>query len=535
MQYVELFAGAGGLSRGLEEGGMSCMAHAEIDEHARAVLRFRWPETRLDGDVLKLDGREYIGCDLISGGSPCQDLSHAGKRAGLTGARSSLFHEQVRVWKESGAKYLLWENVPGALSSSAGADFATVLSTIVGSPVAIPSGGWKRGVGGVVAGDDAVAAWRVFDLQYFGPAQRRARIFVLASRAGGADPAEVLALSESLCGHPSPRESAKQDAAARAGVGVGERGADGCLTPWDFQAKRVFADTGVWPSLPAAGKSGQQAQAVISLQEVGKRTGASTDDVRAGIGISDIDAAMYTLQAGAQHGVVALAGDVLPPLVARQSRGYAQMNTPSGTTDGQVVVGYDTTQIVTRDQPDAEVLPCIPASMGNSQTGHNRDELVLCVTSTQGNASTSEDMMPTLNTMHDPPYLARMMGTLNVTDATKWGSNQWVAEGKCIVAPTLAMGAHAAAPGGNGQDALQWFDTLHQCGVGRPRRLTPRECERLMSWPSDWTRWGINDAGEEYELSDTQRYRICGNGVGSVVTRWIAARLVALDGALHAV
>ncbi|MFN7610222.1 MAG: DNA cytosine methyltransferase, partial [bacterium] len=118
LTYAELFAGAGGLSMGLETAGFHAVAHAEIEPHARAVLRYRWPDTRLDGDVTKIDGRDYAGVTLLSGGSPCQDLSVAGKRAGLGGARSSLFYEQVRIWNESGAPYLLWENVGGALSSN---------------------------------------------------------------------------------------------------------------------------------------------------------------------------------------------------------------------------------------------------------------------------------------------------------------------------------------------------------------------------------------------------------------------------------
>jgi DNA (cytosine-5)-methyltransferase 1 len=126
LKYVELFAGAGGLSLGLDAAGFECAAHAEIQPHARAVLRHRWPDTPLLGDVCALSGgrkmkawmrQRYRGVALLSGGSPCQDLSVAGKRAGLGGARSSLFFRQVRLWKVLQCPYFLWENVPGALSS----------------------------------------------------------------------------------------------------------------------------------------------------------------------------------------------------------------------------------------------------------------------------------------------------------------------------------------------------------------------------------------------------------------------------------
>jgi len=94
------------------------------------------------------------------------------------------------------------------------------------------------------------------------------------------------------------------------------------------------------------------------------------------------------------------------------------------------------------------------------------------------------------------------------------------------VLPTLSMGAHTAAPGSNGQDALQYADAMTRA-QGRPRRLTPLECERLMSWPDTWTATGRKDDGTEYALSDTARYRLCGNGVGSVCAEWIGRRLIA--------
>jgi DNA (cytosine-5)-methyltransferase 1 len=202
LTYVELFAGAGGLSYGLENAGWKAIAHAEIDIQARDILRRHWPGVRLDYDVTQINGTDYRGVTLISGGSPCQDLSIAGHGAGMRGARSSLFFEQARIWKESEAPLLLWENVTGALNSNWGEDFAIVLSTLVGAQVIVPSEGWK--LGGLAIGPEALAAWRVLDLQYFGPPQRRQRVFIVASRTGGIDPGEVLALGEGMCTHPEP-------------------------------------------------------------------------------------------------------------------------------------------------------------------------------------------------------------------------------------------------------------------------------------------------------------------------------------------
>lgn len=100
------------------------------------------------------------------------------------------------------------------------------------------------------------------------------------------------------------------------------------------------------------------------------------------------------------------------------------------------------------------------------------------------------------------------------------------------VSPCLSMGAHTAAPGSNGQDAAQWASITHQ-HTGRPRRLTPLECERLMGWPDQWTATGTRENGATYALSDSARYRLCGNGVGAPVAEWIGRRLVQYDAALR--
>ena len=151
------------------------------------------------GDITKLDGAKLDPVDLIVGGSPCQDLSVAGKRAGLEGERSGLFMEMIRLIREMREKtngihpkFALWENVPGAFSSNGGADFQAVLTEFVrvveptAPDVPMPEEGWPKS--GVLLGADWSVAWRTHDAQFWGVAQRRRRIALVADFRGQTAP-----------------------------------------------------------------------------------------------------------------------------------------------------------------------------------------------------------------------------------------------------------------------------------------------------------------------------------------------------------
>jgi DNA (cytosine-5)-methyltransferase 1 len=237
--------------------------------------------------------------DIITFGSPCQDLSVAGKRAGLDGARSGLFLEAIRIIyemrRETDGKYprfAVWENVPGALSSGnpRGSDFRAVLEAFTKTEVPVPaSGGWANA--GVVRSNGIDLAWCVYNAQYFGVPQRRRRIFLVASFGAGC-PGEVLFVPKSLSGYFAARRAQGQSPAADASGGAdgaslsanirdtaatifagygnhwnGNAGAyDGgkfalsptpnCLTSWDTQQSRVFAEDGLSPTLAGADGGG---------------------------------------------------------------------------------------------------------------------------------------------------------------------------------------------------------------------------------------------------------------------------------------
>lgn len=358
IDFFELFAGASGLSMGLEMGGLHCVGHAEIEPHACAVLRKKYPGIPLVGDVTVIGGAALRGITLLSGGSPCQDISVAGKRGGMTagsGTRSSLFHEQVRIWKESDAPYILWENVLGAFSSNKGRDFAAVLSSIVGSPIAVPPGGWRSS--GVAAGVAGVAAWRVLDAQYFGVPQRRRRVFVLGARAGGVDPAQVLSLGEGLSGD------------LEAGPETGEG------APGDAEA---------------GARGGDEIVAVVPIQEIGKRQSGTPQN---GVGYGEPGDPMYTLQAGAQHGVVAYDG-------LNQKASTVAPSLRIGKDSGDHVVAFDTkgTEVATGD----DISPTLRA-MQNTDSNANGGGQMGVVTFAPGNLSrgagpvASETVFPPLS------------------------------------------------------------------------------------------------------------------------------------------
>jgi DNA (cytosine-5)-methyltransferase 1 len=205
MKVGSLFAGIGGFDLGFERAGFEVAWCVEWDKAAQAVLRRRFPRAIVYGDITQVDPDELAPVDVVCGGFPCQDLSVAGRRAGLAGNRSGLFHDAMRIVRRLRPAVLVLENVPGLLSSHHGRDFATVLREV--------GEGW----------DCQEVAWRILDSRYFGVAQRRRRVFVVAgSRAGCAE--SILALGESVSWHPSARGEARKGAPADARGGAAPSG-----------------------------------------------------------------------------------------------------------------------------------------------------------------------------------------------------------------------------------------------------------------------------------------------------------------------
>ena len=196
MTLGSLFDGIGGFPLAAVRQGILPVWASEIEAAPISITKRHFPAMRHLGDIKKIDGGEIEPVDIITFGSPCQDLSISGRRAGLDGERSGLFLQAVRVIKEmriatnnTCPARIIWENVPGAFSSFKGKDFQTVIQEITGiaeQGVSIPRPSKKIGwlAAGAVMGDSWSLAWRVMDAQYWGLPQRRRRIYLVADFTG---------------------------------------------------------------------------------------------------------------------------------------------------------------------------------------------------------------------------------------------------------------------------------------------------------------------------------------------------------------
>ena len=228
MKLGSLFDGSGGFPLGGIIAGMTPVWSSEIEPFPIRVTEKRLPSVKHYGDVSKLNGAGLEPVDVITFGSPCQDMSLAGKRAGLDGARSGLFFQAVRIIKEMRAKYgkpryAVWENVRGALSSAGGEDFRRVLEELcrVKDDAADVPRPKKWQSAGLIWGDGYSVAWRVLDAQYWGVPQRRKRIYLVADFDGDSA-GKVLFESEGVSGHSAKMQAARKDFARYAQGSAGE-------------------------------------------------------------------------------------------------------------------------------------------------------------------------------------------------------------------------------------------------------------------------------------------------------------------------
>ncbi len=244
-----LFDGSGGFPLGGILAGITPLWASEIEPFAVRITTKRLPQMKHYGDVSSLNGAELPPVNIITFGSPCQDMSIAGKRSGLDGSRSSLFYEAVRIIKEMRCatdgrypRFAVWENVPGAFSSNKGEDFRAVLESLCrvsDETVSVTRHERWTAAGNIVA-DGFSIAWRVLDAQYWGVPQRRKRIFLVAdfdSECAG----KILFESEGLSGYSAESFKTWQRTASAAESGSGTTGAV-CLNDQGGQSIEISHD-----------------------------------------------------------------------------------------------------------------------------------------------------------------------------------------------------------------------------------------------------------------------------------------------------
>ena len=480
MRYGSVCSGIEAASCAWHPLGWKPQWFAEIEKFPSRVLAHHYPHVPNLGDFTKI-GAEHGPIDLLVGGTPCQSFSVAGLRGGMADARGSLALEFLRLAERTRAEWLVWENVPGVLSSGGGRDFGSILGGMV-----------ELGYG---------FAYRVLDAQYFGLAQRRKRVFVVARLGDWRGPAAVLFERAGLRGDPPPRQTTEQEVAGTLGGGSGARPESGAATLIAFGGNRTSGPLDVAAALQAhGGPHGRQdfGSETFITQSVALRG----RDGGATIELGDDKAfALRSSQGG---------GD--KPHITHALRAEGFDASEDGTGRGTPLVSV-------------------------SAPIHLLEVGARC-----GEADEREGLG--VGAEGDPMFTLQGSKQHGVAFTSK-GYGQDAGD----VSPTLRAGNHVGRPNGvvgpvvafhNRQDPDSGPVT-HPIGAkdnglgvnygAAVRRLTPRECERLQGFPDGWTDIPGYDAKRTGELggnrgaADGPRYRALGNSMAVPVMRWIGKRI----------
>ena len=283
MKYISMFSGIEAASAAFVPMGWECLAVSEIEKFPSAVLAHHYPDVPNLGDMTKVDWKQYRGkAALVVGGPPCQAFSVAGLRESLNDARGNLSLTYVRAIHDIRPRWCITENVPGWLNTPDNA-FGCFLAGLLGADAPLVSrgegGAWPGS--GIAAGPEYSAAWTILDAQYFGVPQRRRRVFVVGYLGDWRRAAAVLFEPEGLRGNPAPSRKAREEAAH-------------CLRGRANSSHREDSDNFVAHSLRGEGFDASEdgtgrgiplVPVVIPILEAGARTGKSTSDKRAGMGV----------------------------------------------------------------------------------------------------------------------------------------------------------------------------------------------------------------------------------------------------------
>lgn len=533
------------------------------------------------GDITKIHGDQIEPVDCITFGSPCQDLSIAGRRAGLAGERSGLFMEAVRIIKEMRSStnglyptFAVWENVPGAFSSNGGEDFRAVLEELArveqpDASIPRPSGrGGRWSKAGAIAGNGWSLAWRQLDAQYWGVPQRRKRIALVAD-FGGQRAAEILFERTSLSGNPDSCVKAWKEVAGLAANGtagndrvVGQNaytlkirggcagGGKGALVQTEkvgtlstLQDQTVFQPIRVTEAIPI---NTQIATRYISMGE------------RTGLGIGEDGDPAYTLQANHEHGVCyCIAGNIVDRSDTAGANGLG----------AKEEVGY-TLNTIDRHVVAYSINPLSSNSMksANPHSGFNETNVSKTLDCSDANPTKNQGGLAIVQPMpiqnktgtlspgaHAGSYNGQdayndMLVRCRVFDARGNGDGKIVPtitgdhENRITDYTAIAV-EHAGCLTPWDVQSHRIFSeygkwsTLYSGGDGGHgyvftlrwivRRLTPVECERLQGFPDNYTNIGdwTDSKGKEHKYADSPRYKALGNSIALPQWFWLVQRM----------
>ena len=584
MTLGSLFDGSGGFPLAGALSGIRPVWAAEVEPYPIAVTRSRFPMMQHLGSVTEVHGDKVQPVDVITFGSPCQDLSVAGKRAGIhDGQRSNLFFEAIRIIKEMRAAtngrhptFAVWENVPGAFSSNHGEDFRCVLEEFVkirGGEYTVPrpdKGKWRPA--GEILGDGFSVAWRLLDAQYWGVPQRRKRIYLVADFAGGRA-GEILFERTGLRGHPAAGRAPGQGAAADAPGSVGRSRGIERLNPWDgavMYALDAMSSNSMKSSNP---HSGFHEETVAKTLQAGgvdptcnqggnvivepvmytihdKATrcqggGATRHDDGAGNGFGvQSNGRMYTLDTSTRHAVCFKAGQG----AKARSIGASEKVTPTlgSEAGGNSVPGVCYPQVARTLTAEADASPCI-----------DRGQNVVCYDA-RGNGDGTR--CPTLTGDHEnrvtdytavTVYRSPKIGEYAADGtASTMATRDFKSPRDLVVEHPPAYGVdcrnaaldeektHTLQAKANGGQSLNCTPSV--LTSGRPprkyiiRRLTPLECCRLQGFPDGWGVPAHKDKLSDEELAFWQRVRdTCAAIGGKPSKKYSAEALTKWYNALH--
>lgn len=474
------------------------------------------------GDITKIHGDQIEPVDCITFGSPCQDLSIAGRRAGLAGERSGLFMEAVRIIKEMRSStnglhptFAIWENVPGAFSSNGGEDFRAVLEELarVEQPdVSIPrppKGKWSKA--GAIAGNGWSLAWRQLDAQYWGVPQRRKRIALVVDFGGQRAP-EILFERTSLSGNPdesiptwksvaglAKNCAAGNDRVVGAGYFCNGDGKAGC-----GRAEADGKGKGKTEERASGDKCCEAAAYSLKIRSgcAGGGKGALVQTEKTGT--------LSTLQDQTLFQAIPVLNDQGG---GAMSASYNMTGTLRTSEHGHQPIVLESNQVHATVTQNG-ICPTLPASMG---LGGGYVPMVTERKIFDARRNGDGQIVPTITGDHESRITDYTAIAIERKTFSEQSFSHYKESDKCSTLKAKSGNI------GNGSECLIAEKTIRWI----VRRLTPVECERLQGYPSGWTDIGewTDTKGKKHKSADSPRYKALGNSIALPQWFWIAQKM----------